>query len=230
VFEWQRAFTLWGYTGSHSVILFRSVKGDPDQDGPATRLDLACKPVRALSVRTHYRSLTVRVATADRTDQVLGRLPGTRSEELVLDLVGPDGGSDHVVCMAVGCHEDEGENWEPSPFAADLTDGRRPRWRRRVLGGGPDGEMSARFASLEELAAAADAAPPRPATGDKGRYLFVVMNRWIFASGEAPRPTASSAFLTRDEAEEHVRTSGGATEIDNGHRIERWIQAVPLDL
>jgi hypothetical protein len=34
VFEWHRAFALWGFTGSHSVLLFRSVKG-------ATRIDLA---------------------------------------------------------------------------------------------------------------------------------------------------------------------------------------------
>ena len=232
LFAWQREFTLWGYTGSHSVMLFRSAKGDPDQDGPATRIDLVFKPVAALSVRTHYETLTVRVASAERTAQILGRLDGAWPDQRVLELIGantvePAG---HIVCMAVGCHEDEGENWEPSPFAADLTDDGMPGWRMRVLGGGPDGEMSARFASLDELVAAVDAVPPVPPGGSVGRYLFVVMSRWSFEDGESPRHSALSAFITRDEAEDHVRACGGGHEIDNGVRIERWVQAVPLDL
>jgi hypothetical protein len=188
------------------------------------------KPVEALSVRTHYKSLTVRVASAEHTDQVLGRLGGAWPEHRVLELVGPGGTSDHIVCTAVGCHEDDGENWEPSPFAADLSAGRTPRWRTRILGGGPDGEMTAHFASLPELVAAVDADVPRPPRGSLGRYLFVVMSRWSFADGEAPRHSALSAFITRDEAEDHVRACGGGQEIDNGIRIERWVQAVPLDL
>ncbi len=232
LFEWQREFTLWGYTGSHSVVLFRSAKGDPDQDGPATRIDLVFKPVEALSVRTHYETLTVRVASAERTDRILGALGRTWPEQCVLELVGAETAepAEHIVCMAVGCHEDEGENWEPSPFAADLTDDRTPRWRTRVLGGGPDGEMSASFASLDELVAAVDADVPRPSGGSLGRYLFVVMSRWSFADGGSPRHSALSAFVTRAEAEEHVRERGGGNEIDNGVRIERWVQAVPLDL
>lgn len=230
VFEWQREFTLWGYTGSQSVVLFRSAKGDRDQAGPATRIDLVFQPVQALNVRTHYQSLTVRVASAERTDQILGPHGGARPDQCVLELIGPDATSDHIVCMAVGCHEDQGDNWEPSPFAADLTDGSTPRWRTRVLGGGPDGEMSARFASLDELVAAVDADPPRPPKGSVGRYLFVVMSRWSFQDGASPRHSALSAFITRDEAEDHVRECGGGQEIDNGVRIERWVQAVPLDL
>ena len=230
LFAWQREFTLWGYTGSHSVMLFRSAKGEPDQDGPATRIDLVFKPVEAVSIRTHYETLTVRVASAERTDQVLGRLGGVWPEQRVLELVGADGTSDHVVCAAVGCHEDEGENWEPSPFAADLTDDGTPWWRRRVLGGGPDGEMSARFASLDQLVAAVDADAPGPPGGAIGRYLFVVMSRWSFEDGGSPRHSALSAFITRDEAEEHVRARGGGHEMDNGVQIERWVQAVPLDL
>jgi hypothetical protein len=203
VFEWQREFTLWGYTGSHSVMLFRSVKGDPDQDGPMTRIDLVFKPVQALSVRTRYETLTVRVASRERTDQVLGTLGIVWPEPCVLELIGADSTGDHIVCMAVGCHEDEGENWEPSAFATDLTD---------------------------ELAAAVDAAVPRPLSGGTGRYLFVAMSRWSFADGGSPRHSALSAFLTRDEAEDHVRACGGGHEIDNGIQIERWVQAVPLDL
>jgi hypothetical protein len=230
VFEWQREFALWGYSGSHNVMLFRSAKSDPDQDGPTTRIDLVFKPVQALSVRTRYQSLTVRVATAERTDQVLGPLRGAWPEQCVLELVGEDGISDHIVCTAVGCHEDDGENWEPSVFATDLADGRTPPWRTPVLGGGPDGEMSARFATLDELLAAVDAGAPRPSGGSVGRYLYVVMSRWSFADGGSPRHSALSAFITRDEAEDHVRACGGGHEIDNGIRIERWVQAVPLDL
>ena len=83
------------------------------------------KPVRALSIRTHYQTLTVRVASAERTEEVLGRLGDAWPEECVLELIGADATSDHIVCMAVGCHEDEGENWEPSAFAADLSDAPR---------------------------------------------------------------------------------------------------------
>lgn len=230
LFEWQREFTLWGYTGSHSVMLFRSAKGDPDQDGPATRIDLVFKPVHALSVRTRYQSLTVRVASAERTEQVLGPLGSAWPEQCVIELVGADATSDHIVCVAVGCHEDEGENWEPSAFATDLTDGRTPRWRTRVLGGGPDGEMSARYATVDEVVAAVDAGAPRLPSGSIGRYLYVVMSRWSLADGGAPRHSALSAFVTRAEAEDHVRAAGGGREIDNGIRIERWVQAVPLDL
>jgi len=228
LFEWQRTFTLWGYTGSHSAMLFRSAKGDPDSDGPATRIDLVFQPVHALSVRTRYQTLTVRVASAERTIQILGPLGSAWPEQCVLELIGADAVRDHIVCVAVGCHEDEGENWEPSAFAQDLFEGRTPRWRTRVLGGAPDGEMSARIASVDELVAAVDA--PRPAKGSIGRYLFVVMSRWSFADGGAPRHSALSAFITRDEAEAHVRAAGGGHEIDNGIRIDRWVQAVPLDL
>jgi hypothetical protein len=90
--------------------------------------------------------------------------------------------------------------------------------------------MSARFASVDELVAAIDADVPLPPSGALGRYLFVVMSRWSFADGGSPRHSALSVFITRAEAEEHVRARGGAHEIDNGIHIERWVQAVPLDL
>ncbi|MEH0935003.1 hypothetical protein [Micromonospora psammae] len=166
-----------------------------------------------------------------RADQVLDRLENAHRDDRVLELVGPDGSSDHVVCTAVGCHEDEGEYWEPSPFAMDLTDGRTPPWRSRVLGGGPDGELTARFASLDELTAAVRSDAPRPASGRRGRYLFVAMMQMTGRDEATARAVPLSAFLTRDEAEEHVRASGGARQVDpGGYRFERWVEAVPLDL
>ncbi len=161
VFGWEREFTLWGYTASHSVVLFRSPKAE---NGPRTRIDLVFKPVRELQIRTRYPALSVRVAA-----------PG------VLELLGPDGIADRISCLAVGCHEDDGEFWEPSPFAIDLADGRLPPWRARVLGGGPDGEMTAAMASRDEV-------------GQKGRYLFVVMAGTV----------AAGAYLSRAEAEAAV--------------------------
>jgi hypothetical protein len=226
VFDWQRRFTLWGYTGSHSVVLFRSVKAEPDEEGPTTRIDLVFKPVKALSIRTSYRTLAVRVACQERADQVLSRLGKTYPDDRVLELVGPDGTSDHIVCTAVGCHEDGGENGEPSPFAMDLADGRTPPWRARVLGGGPDGDLTARVASLDEVTAAVRADAPRPPGGRRGRYLFVVMMRWTGRDEAPSRATALAAFLTRDEAEEYLRASGGGTP----DRYEYWVDVVPMDL
>ena len=230
VFEWQREFTLWGYTGSHSVMLFPAPRATRTQGRPRDADHLVFKPVRALSIRTHYQTLTVRVASAERTEEVLGGLGDAWPEECVLELVGADATSDHIVCMAVGCHEDEGQNWEPSAFAADLSDGNTPRWRTRVLGGGPDGELSARFASLDELAAAVGGRSPArqrqrhtvPVRGDEPIVSFT--------DGGSQRHSALSVFITREEAEEFVRERGGRHEIDHGIRIERWVQAVPLDL
>ena len=56
------------------------------------------------------------------------------------------------------------------------------------------------------------------------------MSRWSFTDGGSPRHSALSVFITREEAEDHVRERGGRHEIDHGVRIERWVQAVPLDL
>jgi hypothetical protein len=112
LFDWPREFTLWSYSPAERVLLVRSV-------GPATRIDLLFKPVEAVNVRTTYPRLAVRVARRERAEQVLTRLPADRHHR-VLELLGPDGAGDHVVCMAVGCREDEGGWSEPSPFE-DLT-------------------------------------------------------------------------------------------------------------
>jgi hypothetical protein len=226
LFEWDRAFTLWGYTGSHSVLLFRSVRDGDD----GTRIDLVFKPVDAMRIQTRYRALTVRVAPEDRAAEVLAGIAGATRDDRVLELLGPDGDAGYVVCLATGCHEDNGEYWEPSPFAMDLTDGRTTLWRARVLGGGPDGEMTATYASVAEVVAAADADPPPRPTGRKGRYLFVAMARNIHADGDESRATAMAAFLTRDEAERHLEEHGGPSENRSGFRTERWVDSVPLDL
>ena len=155
LFEWDRPFSLWGYSGSHSQLLFRSVKYDPDTDvdlypenkdsgvdppadkWPRTRIDLLFKPVDALYLRRlRYPSLRVQVATARIAEEILGKTYRPHGDEQVLELVGPDGVGDHIVCLATGYCEDDGEYWEPSPFAVDLSDGRTPSWRLGVLCGG----------------------------------------------------------------------------------------------
>nr|BFE57996.1 hypothetical protein GCM10020063_025220 [Dactylosporangium thailandense] len=221
LFEWDRPFSLWGYSGSHSQLLFRSVKYDPDTDAdldawPRTRVDLLFKPVDALYLRRlSYPTLRVRVATEPIAEEILGRMSRSHGDEKVLELVGPDGIGDHIVCLATGFCEDDGEYWEPSPFAADLSDGRTPPWRLGVLGGGPDGELTARYASVQELATAVDA-------GDKGRWLYVVQH----GSEEENRPGAVAAFLTRHEAERRVQELHDRRD---GNRAY-WVDAVPIDL
>lgn len=250
LFEWNRPFSLWGYSGSHSQLLFRSVKYDPEMDPdhypenrdagddtppadkwPRTRIDLLFKPVDALGLRRlSYPSLQVRVATEQAAEQILGRSPWRHGDERVLKLVGPDRVADHVVCLAVGYYEDDGEYWEPSTFASDLSDGRTPPWRRRVLGGGPDGEMTARYASVRELTAALDADPPSQPTGGKGRGLYVVMTHINHGDGEDSRPNAVAAFLTRQDAEQRIRELNQRRNAACTATPERWIDVVPIDL
>ncbi|MGX6607818.1 hypothetical protein ACWKSP_37680 [Micromonosporaceae bacterium Da 78-11] len=116
--EWHRPFTLWEYAADDEVVLLRS----PKDEGP--RIDLVFKPVRALNLRTSYPTLALRVAGRDRAAEVLGRLGSTDRTDRVVELIGPDGNADHIVCLALGWREDDGEWWEPSSFAEDLTAGR----------------------------------------------------------------------------------------------------------
>jgi hypothetical protein len=123
----------------------------------------------------------------------------------VLELVGPDGRADQLVCQAAGYIEDNGRYWEPSPYAEDLTDGRQPPWRLGMLGGGPDGDLTARYASVPELVAAVRADPPRPPAGDSGRFLYLVLRRFRDSSGGPDHVDGDAVFLTRQEAEERIR-------------------------
>lgn len=169
--EWERPFTLWGYSGSHSRLLLRSVKYHPGTDParypdedtvdserrpdawPRTRIDILFKPVEAVCLRqTRYPSLRIRVAGRERADAVIGGLPQTwpsgrtrgHIDERVLELIGPDGVADHIVCMAVGHHEDDGEYWDPSPFIDDLANAGGTPWPCSPLGGSPDGNLNGR--------------------------------------------------------------------------------------
>lgn len=139
LFEWDRPFSLWAYSGSHSQLLFRSVKYDPTTDvdlypenldadenpptekWPRTRIDLLFKGVDALHLRQlSYSALRIQLATETAAEQVLRTMPRPSRDAQVLELVGPHGIGDHVVCLAAGYCEDDGEYWDPSPFAADL--------------------------------------------------------------------------------------------------------------
>jgi len=50
----------------------------------------------------------LRDADPDRADQVLRRLPRPDPERVVVELIGPDGTPDHVVCLSLVCREDDG--------------------------------------------------------------------------------------------------------------------------
>jgi hypothetical protein len=246
LFEWDRPFSLWCYSGSHSQLLFRSVKYDPDTDvdlysedmevggdppadkWPRTRIDLLFTAVDALYLRDlSYSTLRVKVATERIAEEILGRMHRPRPDEHVLELVGPDGVGDHIVCLGTGYCEDDGEYWEPSPFAADLSDGRFAPWRLGVLGGGPDGELTARHASVHELATAFRADPPPQPTGDKGRWLYLVLVRLRPGGDVENRPSAVAAFLSRQEAEQRVRD---LRLRDRADPAEYWVDAVTIDL
>jgi hypothetical protein len=260
--QWTRPFTLWGYSGSHSRLLLRSVKYDPstdpdqypdDEDAegvpapdawPRTRIDILCKLVDAVCLRQiGFPSLRIQVAEPERAAAVLAGLPqawpsgGSRRDpdDRVLELIGPDGLADHVVCQAVGFHEDDGEYWDPSPFTDDLTDGRGSPWRRSLLGGGPDGSMDCRYASVEDLVRAVRAGQTHQPTGDTGRFLYVVMSRAYDHQGqEIGRPTAGPAHLHRAAAEQQLADLGGPdVRMGTGAgllRFEHWIDTVPIDL
>ena len=219
LFEWDRPFSVWGYSGSHSRLLLRSVK----QESPGSRIDVLFKPVHALFLnRLALGSLLVRVATVEVAEEILRRAPSRHPQD-VLELVGPDGVPNHVVCLGVAYCVDDGDDWEPSVFADDFSDGRTPVWRLGVLGGGPDGELTARYASVEDLAMALRADPPPAATGQKGRWLSLVLARSL---DDDSRPRAVAAFLTRYEAEQHAHD----LHQRHGGRTGYWVDSVPIDL
>ncbi|MBO4209577.1 hypothetical protein [Micromonospora echinofusca] len=198
---------------------------------PRTRIDLLFKPVDAMYLRQlSYPTLRVQVATERVAEEILDRMHRPHGGWQVLELVGPDGVGDHVVCLAAGYCEDDGECWEPSPYAADLSDGRTPLWRRRVLGGGPDGELTARYASAQEVVTATVTDLPIRRAGDRGRWLYIVMARFQHSSDGEYRPGAVAAFLTRHEAEQRVQEFHESRSGSRDVSVKYWIDAVPIDL
>src|SRR5689334_11720122 len=94
-YQSERRFQVWRYEVGHSMLLLRSTKGDQH----ATRVDVLFKPVKRLDLPTAFDGLTVERAGEGR-----------------FDLRG-DGWSGSVHATTVSVTEDEGEYFDPSPFA-----------------------------------------------------------------------------------------------------------------
>lgn len=214
LFSFDRPFLVEAYSASHSQLLLLSLAGDDGLPGPATRVDVLFKPVRALRLLTRYDRLTVRCADADETAAVLGEHPGlTLDHDDRVFLVNDGGG--HVIAMAAGFHEDERPNNAPSRFTEGWAEPGGPPWARQRLSG-IDRGLEYEHASTEELANALNDDPvPLAARGRVGT-LFVVMLSWPDSGRDIP----VGAFVTRQEAEEFVASEAVRAP------AERWIEPV----
>jgi hypothetical protein len=56
IYESDRLFSLFGYTVSHKMLLFRSGKSN---ESPTTRVDILFKDVRAMEIRSWFKDIRV---------------------------------------------------------------------------------------------------------------------------------------------------------------------------
>lgn len=94
-FSSGRRFQVWKYTVSHSMLLIRSTRDEAN----STRIDVLFKPVGRLDLPTSFDGLVIERAA-----------PGRYA------VSGP-GWSGYVEADTVAVAEDEGEYFDPSPFA-----------------------------------------------------------------------------------------------------------------
>ncbi|MER6366620.1 hypothetical protein [Kitasatospora sp. NPDC001527] len=215
VFRSERRFHLLAYTASHSQLLLRSVAG-PDEPGePETTIDVLFKPVGAVRIRTGYRGLAVRYATAAESRRV-------RADHSAADLDEDDrvfvlesqGECDYVVAMAFGWREGVLERTFQSLFVDVRPD--RPIWPTAPLDGVDAGlTLAPARELLGALAAGQDALVRR----ERHRRVHVVMTRVLRHDG--PHVSGAGVFLTAADAEQ-------ARAVIAAKDIECWIEELPI--
>lgn len=110
----DREFQVWKYTVSHGQLLLRSTKS-PDC---STRIDVLFKGVSEFHLPASFVGLSITDASDSevRILCTLRKTPSLQKDVRVFKLQGKDF-LGYVAALAVFCHEDEGEYYDPSFFA-----------------------------------------------------------------------------------------------------------------
>jgi hypothetical protein len=115
-----RFFQVWGYTVSHSELLFRSTKS---KEFP-TRIDVFLKGVEEFHLPTAFDGLSIEEATGEDLERlsVLRKATSLRHGAKIFVVKGKEFVG-YVVALGIWCHEDEGEYYDPSFFATCIHHG-----------------------------------------------------------------------------------------------------------
>lgn len=96
-FESSRHFQVWRYEVGHAQLLLRSVKSEPHD----SRIDVLFKNVKTIELPTSFSGLKIE----------------REGEQFVVSGIGWSGGVTAGACFQA---EDDGEYFDPSPFAQSM--------------------------------------------------------------------------------------------------------------
>jgi hypothetical protein len=113
IIDSKRFFQLWRYSVGHSQLLLRSTKSE---DCP-TRIDVFFKGVKEFHLPTSFDGLSIADVSNEEVRRLQAFKPSLKTgyyyrfyKVKSVDFAG------YIVALVVGCHEDNGEYYEPGFF------------------------------------------------------------------------------------------------------------------